>query len=631
MKKNSIVWLLACFCVTVVLGAMWVVTANVLERKQVDLKQVAEAYREERVRLAMWRLDTMAAAIVGEEDKRSAEEFEQQEIMQPGDKKLDATNPLYANAPQHSNLYWAMDHKSDKVQSPQVYPASTIQANGVDPSYNELNVVNYTKVQDILSNRLDKALKGEVPFCDTNKDLSCAVAHLSVPKEQTSKAQLPDQVAANEDFSLQAMNSGEKGEQAVKMKNQPLVQQKLSSVDTSKRRSAVNRIADNYTWAGNANTMQQEENLPQALEDNVVEITPFKPIWLDGELMLVRKVVRASGEGVQGVWLNSARIKQQLLLEIEDLFPNAKLVPVAQDLKSILEGKESEGDTETMLKLPFKLLPGTEPEVSIGLVDLLKGPIGMAWLGCLLAVIAGFFMLQNVIRMSERRASFVSAVTHELRTPLTTFRLYTDMLSSGMVKDEERKEIYLETLRRESERLTHLVENVLAYSRIERGSARARIEEVSVSSLMERMQGRLQDRAAEEKMRVELELGSADAKVKLDVTAVEQIVFNLVDNAVKYASGEDCGDLIKISARMEEGMFRITVADQGKGIPARERRRLFHAFHKSAEEAAVTKPGVGLGLALCRRLAQAMGGNLLLEKSLESEGATFVLTLPQKK
>ena len=196
------------------------------------------------------------------------------------------------------------------------------------------------------------------------------------------------------------------------------------------------------------------------------------------------------------------------------------------------------------------------------------------------------------------------------------------MLSSGMVKDEEKKESYLETLRRESERLTHLVENVLAYSRIERGSARARIEEVGISSLMERMLGRLRERAGDEQMEVLLSVDPVSSKelVKLDITAVEQIVFNLVDNAVKYASGEDCGSEIRIHAVKCGENFRISVTDQGKGIPAKERKRLFNAVHKSAEEAAVTKPGVGLGLALCRRLAQAMGGNLLLEKGREGKG-----------
>ena len=87
-------------------------------------------------------------------------------------------------------------------------------------------------------------------------------------------------------------------------------------------------------------------------------------------------------------------------------------------------------------------------------------------------------LLAGVVALSERRAAFVSSVTHELRTPLTTFRMYADMLARGMVPDAERRQQYLETLRTEAERLTHLVENVLSYARLERGrggaAARAR-------------------------------------------------------------------------------------------------------------------------------------------------------------
>ncbi|WP_346187748.1 sensor histidine kinase [Rubritalea halochordaticola] len=626
MKRTSIVWVLATACVVVVLAAIGVITASVLDRKQQDLKQGAEAYREERIRLAMWRLDTLAAAIVGEEDKRPAEEFELPPILAPVDDKLQTLNPLYAGAPEHSNLYWVVNSNSSSVTTPQVYPEQVIMGNGVDPAFNAINEQNYERVSAILSNRLDMAIKGDLPFCDTNKDLSCQAVHLVLPKQVEQKSQLVK--GAKEDFSLQNVKGKEKGEEVVKMVNKAEVQQKLSEVDTRKRRSALNRVSENYAWGPQANLSTQLNT-----NDQVTEVTQFRPIWLDGELMLVRKVVRQSGESVQGVWLNSKKIKQLLLDEVADLFPQASLIPVAQDLRAILSGEEIVQDPQTMLKLPYRLSPGERAEVSLSLIDLLKGPIGLAWAGTLLAIVAGFFMLRSVVQMSERRASFVSAVTHELRTPLTTFRLYTDMLSSGMVKDEEKKESYLETLRRESERLTHLVENVLAYSRIERGSARARIEEVGISSLMERMLGRLRERAGDEQMEVLLSVDPVSSKelVKLDITAVEQIVFNLVDNAVKYASGEDCGSEIRIHAVKCGENFRISVTDQGKGIPAKERKRLFNAFHKSAEEAAVTKPGVGLGLALCRRLAQAMGGNLLLEKGREGEGATFVLTLPQKK
>ena len=399
----------------VVLAAIGVITASVLDRKQQDLKQGAEAYREERIRLAMWRLDTLAAAIVGEEDKRPAEEFDLPPILTPVDDKLQKLNPLYAGAPEHSNLYWEVNSSSPSVTTPQVYPEQVITGNGVDPAFNAINEQNYERVTAILSNRLDMAIKGDLPFCDTNKDLSCQAVHLVLPKQVEQKSQQVK--GAKEDFSLQNVKGKEKGEEVVKMANKAENQQRLSQFDAERRRSVVNRVSENYAWGTQANLSTQLDT-----NDQVTEVTQFRPIWLDGELMLVRKVVRQSGESVQGVWLNSKKIKQQLLDEVADLFPQASLIPVAQDLRAILSGEEIVQDPQTMLKLPYRLSPGERAEVSLSLIDLLKGPIGLAWAGTLLAIVAGFFMLRSVVQMSERRASFVSAVTHELRTPLTTFR-----------------------------------------------------------------------------------------------------------------------------------------------------------------------------------------------------------------
>src|SRR6187401_3474036 len=110
------------------------------------------------------------------------------------------------------------------------------------------------------------------------------------------------------------------------------------------------------------------------------------------------------------------------------------------------------------------------------------------WLGAvLLAVAVAAFLLQGVMTLSERRAAFVSSVTHELRTPLTTFRMYAEMLARGMVPDANRRQEYFTTLQREAERLTLLVENVLAYARLERGRKPQAQDRVTLRSLLDRV------------------------------------------------------------------------------------------------------------------------------------------------
>jgi len=202
----------------------------------------------------------------------------------------------------------------------------------------------------------------------------------------------------------------------------------------------------------------------------------------------------------------------------------------------------------------------------------------------------------------------VSSVTHELRTPLTTFRLYSEMLAEGMVTEEVKKQEYLQTMLSESERLNHLVENVLSYA--------------------QRMRSLLQRRVDQEGAALSIELADDLGRVETDVTAVEQILFNLIDNACKYGLREGEKGRVTLAVRREKRGLVFEVKDEGRGIANSEKKRLFRAFHKSAHEAAHDKPGVGLGLALCRRLARALGGELKLgRKDAKEAGASFLLVL----
>ena len=250
--------------------------------------------------------------------------------------------------------------------------------------------------------------------------------------------------------------------------------------------------------------------------------------------------------------------------------------------------------------------------------------------GILLAAAPVCVLLFGAVARSERRCAFVGAVTHELRTPLTTFRMYTEMLEAGMVHDPKARDQYLTTMRREADRLSHLVENVLAYARLERTSPASRAVVLPVSQLVDRVTERLGQRAEQAGMTVDVNLnGGGEVKVKADPGAVEQILFNLVDNACKYAAGAE-DRTIHIEAVRSNGHVKVHVRDHGPGISGQEAGRLFQPFRKSAKDAAHSAPGVGLGLALSRRLAIAMGGKLVLNGCGDG-GACFELTLPVVK
>jgi len=316
------------------------------------------------------------------------------------------------------------------------------------------------------------------------------------------------------------------------------------------------------------------------------------------------------------MWLDAVGLREMLLAEAKDLLPGAVLAAAY----------EASDDGMVLASFPWRLV-GPVPLAAGELASTTVVSLAVGWLAALLALVAGAFLVGGVMRLSERRASFVSAVTHELRTPLTTFKLYTDLLGNGVVREEQRGD-YLRVLGREADRLSHLVENVLAFSRIERGSAKATVRQTTVAEMIGPMRERLESHLAEAGMalRLDLEEEAARMPVRADAAAVEHIIFNLVDNAGKYAAGSEPAEVgIRVAASGRQ--IAISVCDHGPGVSAVERRRIFRAFHKSARDAAESRPGVGLGLALSRRLARALGGDLVYQPG--RAGACFVLRVPR--
>ena len=294
-------------------------------------------------------------------------------------------------------------------------------------------------------------------------------------------------------------------------------------------------------------------------------------VWQQDELVFVR----SEKDKVQGFWADWPKLRAPLLEEIADLFPDAGL-------------ERGEDPELRLLAIPAVLKAPrqwTRFHAVFAIVALL----------CLVAVV-------QIYRQLEKQRRFASHITHELRGPLTTFRLYHELLDEGLVAEEKRKEYYT-TLRQESDRMAHLVENVIALSRLESGRAKFRIEAVTVRALIERHEPVLRRVAPDLQITIE-----GDATVKVDDEAVCQILANLVENAVKY--GEAPITLTVNGAR-------IAVSDAGGGPGANP----FKPYERGRHEGTATR-GLGLGLPLARMLAREIGGDLTLERP-----ATFTLRL----
>ena len=302
----------------------------------------------------------------------------------------------------------------------------------------------------------------------------------------------------------------------------------------------------------------------------------------------------------QGCLLDWKQLKTDMLTQINDLLPHADLVPISI-------GKAH--SHHSLATIPVMLVPGEIVlPAQVGWSPM-QISLLVAWGWLLLSAVAIGVLLFGVVRLSERRATFVSAVTHELRTPLTTFQLYSDLLANRDALTDQKQTEYVKVLQVESERLAHLVENVLSWSRMERTADAELIETIDWNPFIERIESSLKDRVTQAGMT--LEIKSSELKFIGNRTAVERILFNLIDNSCKYAKHAN-NKQIHIELESHETQIMINIRDHGPGIPVELHSSLFEPFTKSATEAARSAAGVGLGLSLCLRLARQMKGDLIL-------------------
>jgi len=334
--------------------------------------------------------------------------------------------------------------------------------------------------------------------------------------------------------------------------------------------------------------------------------------WAGTDWLLLARRARIDGrEELQAAVLRWDELRGQLVASLADLLPQARLLPR-------VPGDPPE---RCLAALPIRLDPG--PMTEVPLTSAARWTLGLAW-GALLAGIAGAAgLLITAQRLAERRAVFVSAVTHELRTPLTALRLHADLLADARVAgDPALRGQRVQVLRAEASRLAHLIDNVLDYARLERRRP-PEPRAVALAELLAPLIPRLSARLAA--AGVELVMAEVPPwAVRCDPAAVERILLNLADNAAKYAGGTGP---VRLDVLLGRGVVELRLRDRGPGLAADVRARLFRPFARSAETAAGSAPGVGLGLALCRRLARAQGGDLRLDEPVDG-GVEAVLTLP---
>ena len=235
-------------------------------------------------------------------------------------------------------------------------------------------------------------------------------------------------------------------------------------------------------------------------------------------------------------------------------------------------------------------------------------------------------------RLETVRRDFVANVSHELRTPTTVIQANAETLLDGAMDDPEFARSFLEGIDRNAQRLAHLVSDLLDLSRIESGTYRLQSEQVDLSSLVASVVDTLADQIIAKRIKVKIKV-SKEHRLHTDLGALEQVFTNLIENAVNYTQG---GGKVTIKAKpvpetdSSRSLIRFEVIDNGPGIAAQHKERIFERFYRVDKGRSRHLGGTGLGLAIVKHLCNALGGEVGV-KSQEGTGCTFWFTLPSQE
>ena len=251
----------------------------------------------------------------------------------------------------------------------------------------------------------------------------------------------------------------------------------------------------------------------------------------------------------------------------------------------------------------------------------------MMVLACIVVVLGVATILlgaERESRISALKSEFVANVSHELKTPLALIRMFGEMLQSGRVTTDDKRQQYLEIIVGESERLSALIENVLDFARVERGRQAYDFGPADVGEAVVRAVNVYRYQAEREGMEVTVEVEGDLLHPRVDARAVQLAVINLVDNALKYAAGSK---VIQVRAERTSSYIAVRVTDNGPGVAEEDRERIFERFVRGTPAGTRSVRGSGIGLALVKHIAESHGGRAWVERTA-SGGATFVVLLP---
>ncbi len=281
-----------------------------------------------------------------------------------------------------------------------------------------------------------------------------------------------------------------------------------------------------------------------------------------------------------------------------------------------------------------ELLPGVQLNGRLRQEQFAGGFVSLLLLqlaSLLLVIVAGggllIYLVRRQLQLAGQKTSFVANVSHELKTPLTSIRIYAEMLHDhGDRLPPPKQAHYLEIILAESERLSRLIANVLDFSKLEVNKKQYHPQDVQLQEFLARLAADWQPQLTARALELRLALPEQPLRAFIDADALQQVLQNLLSNALKYADGGGRLDLTLLDA---EHAAEIRLRDYGPGIPPAARRKVFRKFYRCDNRLTAKCAGSGLGLTIARKLLRDQHGDLRLEP--ETPGVAFRIVLPKSE
>jgi signal transduction histidine kinase len=245
----------------------------------------------------------------------------------------------------------------------------------------------------------------------------------------------------------------------------------------------------------------------------------------------------------------------------------------------------------------------------------------------LITAVAEGWLIQRTLwrerRLGELKSQFVASVSHELRTPISSMRLMADALTSEQVDEESRQDFH-RLMSKEGARLSALIENVLDFARIEEGRKNYSFQECDLAGIVCDTVSLMELVAAEREITIDTVIEQKPTEQTVDPHSIQQALINLLDNAIKFSPN---GSSVKVTLSSQPEGWKLLVDDQGPGIPAADRERIFERFTRLGNELRREEQGTGIGLSILKHIAEAHEAEITVE-SRPAGGSRFLLEAP---